>query len=110
MPPKVLIIGAGVSGLSVGCYLQMNGFDTEIFEMHNQPGGVCTAWKRQGYTFDGCIHHLAGSGPASRLYRVWQELGIFQRHQMTFYDSLMQVELPDGKHFSTQTPECGMAL
>jgi phytoene dehydrogenase-like protein len=46
VPPKVIIIGAGVSGLSVGCYLQMNGFDTEIFEMHNLPGGVCTAWKR----------------------------------------------------------------
>ena len=45
---KVNIIGAGVSGLAVGCYLQMNGFDTEIFEMHNQPGGLCTAWKRKG--------------------------------------------------------------
>jgi phytoene dehydrogenase-like protein len=45
---SVLIIGAGVSGLSVGCYLQMNGFDTEIFEMHDRPGGVCTAWKRGG--------------------------------------------------------------
>ena len=43
MPDKVLIIGAGVSGLSVGCYLQMNGFDTELFEMHGLPGGVCTA-------------------------------------------------------------------
>ncbi len=31
--------------------------------MHNLPGGVCTAWKRGGYTFDGCIHWLMGSGP-----------------------------------------------
>jgi len=56
MPEKVIIIGAGVSGPFAGCYLQMNGFDTEIFEMHDLPGEVCTAWKRGGYTFDGCIH------------------------------------------------------
>ena len=81
----------------------MNGYQARIFEMHTQPGGLCTAWKRKGYTFDGCIHHLAGAGPASTLYRVWQELGIFQRHQMTFYDSLMQTELPDGKTLTTYT-------
>ena len=56
MSTRVIIIGAGVSGLAVGCYLQMNGFDTEILEMHDQPGGLCTAWKRKGCTFDGCIH------------------------------------------------------
>ena len=29
-----------------------------------QPGGLCTSWKRKGYTFDGCIHWLVGSRPA----------------------------------------------
>ncbi len=67
MAVKVNIIGAGVPGLAVGCYLQMNGFDTEIFEMHDRPGGVCTAWRRKGYTFDGCIHWLMGSGPGSSM-------------------------------------------
>jgi phytoene dehydrogenase-like protein len=45
---KVIIIGAGIAGLSAGCYLQMNGYDTEIFELHNIPGGLCTGWKRKG--------------------------------------------------------------
>jgi len=40
---KVTIVGAGIAGLCAGCYLQMNGYDTEIFEAHNSPGGVCTA-------------------------------------------------------------------
>ena len=31
MPNKeAIIIGAGISGLSAGCYLQMNGYDTQI--------------------------------------------------------------------------------
>ena len=50
----VIIIGAGVAGLSAGCYAQMNGDHTCIFEMHNLPGGLCTAWERKGYTFEGC--------------------------------------------------------
>ena len=31
-PGKVIIIGAGVAGLACGCYLQMNGIQTEILE------------------------------------------------------------------------------
>ena len=36
---KIIIIGAGIAGLSTGCYAQMNGYDAVIFEMHNKPGG-----------------------------------------------------------------------
>ncbi len=59
---SIIIIGAGIAGLSAGCYGQMNGYQTPIFELHDLPGGLCTAWKRKGYTFDGCIHYLIGSG------------------------------------------------
>jgi len=88
----VLIIGAGIAGLSTGCYAQMNEYDSEIFEMHDKPGGLCTSWKRGGYTVDGCIHHLAGSNPRSELYRVWNELGAMQDRRMVFYDEIVQVE------------------
>jgi phytoene dehydrogenase-like protein len=62
---SILIVGAGIGGLSTGCYTRMNGYRTTIFEMHDVPGGVCTSWKRHGHTFDGCIHNLAGTTPAS---------------------------------------------
>ncbi len=42
MSKKSIIVGAGISGLSAGCYGRMNGYDTEVFEMHSLPGGVCT--------------------------------------------------------------------
>jgi phytoene dehydrogenase-like protein len=100
---SVIIIGAGIAGLSTGCYGQMNGYRTQIFELHTQPGGLCTAWKRKGYTFDGCIHHLAGSGPSSRLYPVWQELGAFQGRKILFHDDLVRVEMPDGQALTVYT-------
>ncbi|MDY7075904.1 MAG: NAD(P)-binding protein, partial [Chloroflexota bacterium] len=96
MAESVLVIGAGIAGLATGCYAQMNGYRSQIFEMHAIPGGVCTAWKRKGYTFDGCVHHLAGSRPSSKLYRVWQELGAMPR-PMLYPEELVSVEAPDGQ-------------
>jgi phytoene dehydrogenase-like protein len=75
MAKRIAIIGAGIAGLSGGCYGRMNGYETEIFEMHTAPGGVCTGWVRKGYTFDGCLHWLTGSRPGSMYYTLWSELG-----------------------------------
>ena len=100
MPEKtMIIIGAGVGGLATGCYAQMNGYRTQIFEMHALPGGVCTAWKRKGYTFDGCIHHLAGCQPEHRQYRIWEELGAMPR-PILHPEELVQVEDPSGKRLT----------
>ena len=42
---SIIIIGAGIAGLSAGCYGQMNGYRTQIFEMHDELGGSCTSWQ-----------------------------------------------------------------
>lgn len=55
MEKSIVIIGGGLTGLSLGCYGRMNGYKTAVFEMHDKAGGVCTAWKRQGYTIDGAM-------------------------------------------------------
>lgn len=84
MARSLIIIGGGIAGLAAGCYARMNGFDVEIHEMHHLPGGLCTAWTREGYTIDLCIDWLCGSSPGTSLYPVWEELGIVQGR--TFLD------------------------
>ncbi|MDD3947150.1 MAG: NAD(P)-binding protein, partial [Clostridia bacterium] len=42
MDKKVIIIGAGLAGLSAGIYLQQKGVQTEIFELAGWAGGMCT--------------------------------------------------------------------
>ncbi|BAZ10039.1 carotene isomerase [Calothrix sp. NIES-4071] len=93
----IIIIGAGIAGLSAGCYAQMNGYRTQIFEMHNLPGGLCTAWNRKGYVFDGCIHYLFGSGKNQPFYQMWEELGAVQGRQFIDHDEFMRIVAPDGK-------------
>jgi len=72
---KVIIIGAGIAGLTCGVYAQRNGFETEIYELHTIPGGECTGWDRGGYHFDGCIHWLVGSKPGTSLNQLWRDTG-----------------------------------
>jgi phytoene dehydrogenase-like protein len=92
---KVIIIGAGVAGLCTGSYLQMNGYKTEIFEMHTVPGGLCTAWKKGDYTVDGCIHWLVGSSPADPLHKYWNEL--VDMKNISFVDNDIYISVEDGK-------------
>jgi phytoene dehydrogenase-like protein len=93
----IIIIGAGIAGLAAGCYAQMNGYRTQIFELHDQPGGLCTSWQRQGYIFDGCLQYLCGSGPGQPYYSLWQELGAAQDRTFVHHDELMRLSQPGGK-------------
>jgi len=89
---SIAIIGGGVAGLCAGCYAQMNGYKATIYEMHSLPGGVCTAWERNGYTIDSCIHWLVGSGPASGFHKLWKEVGALKGLKIVDLDEFMRVE------------------
>lgn len=95
---KVIIIGAGISGLCAGSYLQMNGYDTEIFELHISPGGLCTAWERKGYTFDFCIHWLVGSSPSDNFFHLWNELIDMEKLKFVDHEVYLQIEDQQGKN------------
>jgi phytoene dehydrogenase-like protein len=97
MKKKIIIIGAGISGLSAGCYSQMNGFETEIFEMQKTPGGLCTSWNRKGYVIDGCIDWLVGSNPDDFLYDFWKEIGAFDNTELINHDYVVKFEDENGK-------------
>ena len=94
---SIIIIGAGFAGLAAGIYAQMNGYKTQIFEMHDKPGGLCTSWKRKGYTIDACIHWLVGSSPESNMHDFWEEVGISQGREFIDMDEYMHFECPDGR-------------
>ncbi|MFC1962735.1 phytoene desaturase family protein [Chloroflexota bacterium] len=103
MEKSIIIIGAGIAGLSAGCYGRMNGYKTRIFEMHTIPGGLCTTWKLKGYKIDGCIHWLVGSSPGNSFYRLWEEVGAIQGQTIIDHEEYARIEGKEGKVFIVYT-------
>ncbi len=94
---RLLIIGGGIAGLSAGCYALRSGYRTTIVEHNLTLGGVCTAWSRDPYLVDGCVHWLTG-GPFEVLYH---ELGILPHVELrtlerwaTWRDAHDGIEVP----------------
>lgn len=75
MAKSIAIIGGGIAGLSAGIYGRLAGFDVDVYEKHDVPGGECTGWDRHGCHIDNCIHWLTGSRPGSDLHEVWRTVG-----------------------------------
>ena len=103
MTESILIVGAGIAGLSAGCYAQMNGFRSQIFELHSIPGGLCTSWKRRGYVFDGGVRYLSGTHPNSKVHDLWEELGLLQGRRIHYYDEFTRYEGAGGRTFIVYT-------
>ncbi len=49
---RVIIIGAGIGGVSAAALLAQKGLDVTVLEKNDQPGGRARVYKEGGYTFD----------------------------------------------------------
>lgn len=65
--PQVIIIGAGLTGLSTAYHLENAGFfDYELLECEPISGGLCRSVRQDGFTFDYTGHLLHLSDPYVR--------------------------------------------
>lgn len=53
MAEKVIVIGSGFGGLGAAARLAARGFEVEIFEKRDKPGGRAYVYESQGFKFDG---------------------------------------------------------
>ena len=49
---RIVILGAGLAGLSVAWHLQRKGIECLIFEKESEVGGLCRSKNINGFTFD----------------------------------------------------------
>jgi len=49
---RVIVIGAGIAGITAAIHLAQHGCQVTVFERNDQPGGRVDIIKRQGHTFD----------------------------------------------------------
>lgn len=72
---KVIIIGAGVTGLSAGIHALLKGYNVSIYEKNNVCGGCCGGWYKNGYYIDNCMHWLTGTNQHTKTFKLWKLLG-----------------------------------
>ncbi|HSU30555.1 MAG TPA: NAD(P)/FAD-dependent oxidoreductase [Bryobacteraceae bacterium] len=102
-PGKIAIIGGGIAGLCTAVYARKCGYEVDVFEMNATPGGLATSWRRDGYTFETCLHWLLGSHPDGLLHSQWQE--VFDIEKLTFLNpsEYVRLETEHGESLSINT-------
>ena len=73
---QVVVIGAGIGGLTAGALLAHRGYSVLMLEQALVPGGCASTFKRQGFTFDVGATQVAGLEPGGIHHRIFAELEI----------------------------------
>jgi phytoene dehydrogenase-like protein len=96
---KIVIIGAGIAGLSAAAYALKCGYDVDVLEMHDMAGGLAMSWKRGGYTFETCLHWLVGTNPKGEFHELWREVFEIDKLRIIDHDEFVRVETDRGEQF-----------
>lgn len=72
---RVVILGAGVSGLGAGRQLARAGYDVVVLEKEGWVGGLSATFRRSGYAFDYGPHNFHSYLPEVEDF-VFRELGV----------------------------------
>lgn len=73
----VIIIGAGLGGLTAGAKLARSGKKVFLVEQHYLPGGCATVFKRKDFTMEVGLHELDGLHADDPKVEVFKDLGVF---------------------------------
>ena len=90
---RVVVVGAGIGGLTAGALLAKQGYEVVIYDQAIVPGGCASTFKRRGFTFDVGATQVAGLEPGGIHHRIFSELGI-DLPPTTYCDPACAVFLP----------------
>ncbi|NEU75822.1 C-3',4' desaturase CrtD [Hassallia byssoidea VB512170] len=93
---RVIVIGAGIGGLTAGALLAHRGYSVLILDQALVPGGCASTFKRKGFTFDVGATQVAGLEPGGIHHRIFSELEI-SLPEATPCDPACAVYLPGEK-------------
>ncbi|MBN2443369.1 MAG: NAD(P)/FAD-dependent oxidoreductase [Spirochaetales bacterium] len=97
---SVVIIGAGLGGLTAGCLLAKKGHKVTIFESHSSPGGYTAGFWRKGFYFESGTLAFESSNlisPAMKEIGIYQDLDFKRHHMRVLYkDTELAMDSFDG--------------
>ena len=88
----VIVIGAGLGGLSAAARLGQMGLRPLVLEQHTHPGGYAHHFLRKVrgtkivYDFDVALHQTGDLAPGCAMHRWLGDLGVLERIQLNRFD------------------------
>ena len=92
----VVVVGAGIAGLTAAALLAQEGLAVDLLEAHQQSGGCAGTFRRGPYTFDVGATQVAGLEPGGSHQRLLAHFGL-PLPQATPLDPACVVDLADGR-------------
>jgi prolycopene isomerase len=100
----VVVVGAGLGGLTCALELARQGLKVCVLERHRVAGGYAHAFRRRGFHFDVSLHYVGGLDPGGMTHGVLESLGIYDRLKLVRHTRLftadapgMRLEVPNGR-------------
>jgi len=113
----IIIIGAGVGGLTCGTLLAQRGLKVLVVEKNRKVGGCCTSFRRKGFTFDVSVQSIGECHRGGRIWRLLDRLELLKEIQFVRLEPAREYHFPDRKisqysdldshidHLSSQFPK-----
>ena len=92
--PNVIVIGAGIGGLTAAAVLARAGLPVTVLDAHVYPGGCAATFRHRGHWFDAGATLVAGLAPGGALQLVAHATGI-DRWPARLIEPAMVVHLVD---------------
>ena len=97
MTYDIIIIGAGLGGLTSGAKLAKEGKKVLLIEQHDRPGGCATTFIRKDFVFEVGLHEMDGLVGSDMKIKVFRDLDVF--------DNVEFLRVPEFYHFKNERYE-----
>jgi all-trans-retinol 13,14-reductase len=96
MPDKdVIIIGAGMAGLTCGCLLAKKRLKVLIVEKNPKVGGCCTSFERDGFSFDLSVQSIGECQKGGRIWNFLESLNLLDQIHFIPLEPAREYHFPD---------------
>ncbi len=75
----VIIIGAGMAGLTCGCLLAQKGLKVLLIEKNQKVGGCCTSFQKNGFSFDLSVQSIGECQIGGRIWNLLKQLNLIDQ-------------------------------
>jgi prolycopene isomerase len=91
----IVIIGAGMAGLTCGCLLAQKGLKVLMIEKNRKVGGCCASFQKEGFSFDLSVQSLGECQEGGRVWRILKQLNLLDQIRFIPLEPAREYHFPD---------------